>query len=105
MYGGCFTLVNLDFPIYKRRNRAFSFLGTPTVVKTNILIRSMGPVSELDMVSLTCQNKRSKFFGEAQSSLEKTAPLAVARRLHLRLKTRHFSVMEFVGRLTDGSKL
>lgn len=26
------------------------FAGTPTVVKTNILIRSMGPVSELDMV-------------------------------------------------------
>ncbi|KAI4473204.1 hypothetical protein M0802_016258 [Mischocyttarus mexicanus] len=24
--------------------------GTPTIVKTNILIRSMGPVSELDMV-------------------------------------------------------
>ena len=63
----------------------------------------MGPVSELDMVSLTCQNKRSKFFGEAQSALEKTAPLAVARRLDP--KTRHFSVMEFVGRLTDGSKL
>lgn len=27
------------------------FLDQPTVVKTNILIRSMGPVSELDMVS------------------------------------------------------
>lgn len=27
------------------------FSGMPTVVKTNILIRSMGPVSELDMVS------------------------------------------------------
>lgn len=30
----------------------FFFLGIPTVVKTNILIRSMGPVSELDMVFL-----------------------------------------------------
>lgn len=29
----------------------FSILGVPTVVKTNILIRSMGPVSELDMVN------------------------------------------------------
>lgn len=28
------------------------FSGVPTVVKTNILIRSMGPVSELDMVRL-----------------------------------------------------
>lgn len=26
--------------------------GVPTVVKTNILIRSMGPVSELDMVCM-----------------------------------------------------
>lgn len=26
------------------------FAGIPTIVKTNILIRSMGPVSELDMV-------------------------------------------------------
>lgn len=26
-------------------------LGVPTVVKTNILIRSMGPISELDMVN------------------------------------------------------
>lgn len=26
------------------------YIGIPTVVKTNILIRSMGPVSELDMV-------------------------------------------------------
>lgn len=30
------------------------FAGVPTVVKTNILIRSMGPVSELDMVIRTC---------------------------------------------------
>lgn len=30
----------------------FQLLGTPTVVKTNILIRSMGPVSELDMVCI-----------------------------------------------------
>lgn len=30
------------------------FLGYPTVVQTNILIRSMGPVSELDMVSKHC---------------------------------------------------
>lgn len=30
---------------------SYIFSGMPTVVKTNILIRSMGPVSELDMVS------------------------------------------------------
>lgn len=56
MYRRCFTLVNLDFSVYKRRNRQFFFFpGTPTVVKTNILIRSMGPVSELDMVGLACR--------------------------------------------------
>lgn len=40
-------------------------LGVPTVVKTNILIRSMGPVSELDMVcalfSLKLKDNRSKW--------------------------------------------
>jgi len=35
-----------------RINHPSFFLGVPTVVRTNILIRSMGPVSELDMVRL-----------------------------------------------------
>lgn len=34
--------------------------GVPTVVKTNILIRSMGPVSELNMVSIEVDCKLCK---------------------------------------------
>lgn len=33
--------------------------GYPTVVQTNILIRSMGPVSELDMASTSFTNAES----------------------------------------------
>lgn len=36
--------------IYDQKSIFYIFLGIPTIVKTNILIRSMGPVSELDMV-------------------------------------------------------
>lgn len=32
--------------------KSHCFSGVPTVVKTNILIRSMGPISELDMVGI-----------------------------------------------------
>lgn len=39
-----------DFGMFFCDVFVFSILGIPTVVKTNILIRSMGPVSELDMV-------------------------------------------------------
>lgn len=40
--------------IFNQSISTFYFVsGIPTVVKTNILIRSMGPVSELDMVNLT----------------------------------------------------
>ena len=32
------------------------FLGAPTIVKTDILIRSMGPITEVDMVSKTTEH-------------------------------------------------
>lgn len=44
-----------DFDFRLFYYRLFKYLvhfpGVPTVVKTNILIRSMGPISELDMVN------------------------------------------------------
>lgn len=36
------------------------FLDYPTVVQTNIFIRSMGPISELDMVSSVCVWKKKQ---------------------------------------------
>uniref|UniRef100_T1H3V2 Neurotransmitter-gated ion-channel ligand-binding domain-containing protein n=1 Tax=Megaselia scalaris TaxID=36166 RepID=T1H3V2_MEGSC len=49
-------------------------LGVPIIVKTNMLIRSMGPVSELDMdYSMDCyfrqywRDKRLSFKGPIQS--------------------------------------
>jgi hypothetical protein len=41
-----------NFPSHQFVIHQIVILGVPTIVRTNILIRSMGPVSELDMVSL-----------------------------------------------------
>jgi hypothetical protein len=41
-----------NFPSHQIVIHQIVILGVPTIVRTNILIRSMGPVSELDMVSL-----------------------------------------------------
>ena len=34
------------------------FLGAPTIVKTDILIRSMGPITEVDMVSKNTEHSK-----------------------------------------------
>ena len=33
------------------------YLGAPTIVKTDILIRSMGPITEVDMVSKNTEDR------------------------------------------------
>lgn len=52
----------------------FRVLGEPTVIRTNMLIRSMGPVSELDMdYSMDCyfrqywRDSRLSFMGPIKS--------------------------------------
>ena len=32
----------------------FVLTGSPTIVKTDMNIRSMGPISEVDMVTISC---------------------------------------------------
>lgn len=47
-----FSKIKFLLMLLHQNNVVNIFSGVPTVVKTNILIRSMGPVSELDMVRL-----------------------------------------------------
>ncbi|KAI4462480.1 neurotransmitter gated ion channel [Holotrichia oblita] len=61
-------------PISQHFSLYFEFPGKPTVVQTNILIRSMGPISELDMeYSMDCyfrqywQDRRLSFLGPIKS--------------------------------------
>ena len=46
------------------------YAGSPLVVKTDILVRSMGPICERDMVSFTCYH----FSNACRTSMGKLKP-------------------------------